>query len=447
MSHVIIRKQPPEGLAFVTMKQFRAWIEKTLGASLEQTVMAEIGLSLDKILSPRLFPELKLWIDEARKSACESVVERVSVPEGAHPVLELDPEPVRHRDSEVDFRWRLRWFSVPLAVYLRRIGRPVFVLPVRVEGGSMESRERWITYLICHRDDLVATTEELGLLCRRHQTSKTIFIANAPDQEFRPCRDWDHLVLDSEITSRIRDDFFRFLESRQWFESKGIPFRRGYLLYGPPGNGKTSVVRAMASTPGVSPCSLAWGHSQTDDDDLTLLFRWAGDHAPALVIIEDIDRHFSRGANAEVRHRISLAHLLNCLDGIQSGEGVVVVATANDPSALDPAILNRPGRFDRVVEFPKPSPALRGEYFRKQLAGACTEAGLQRMTQLSKGFSFAQLRESFVTAAYMAFEAGRDVTEGDVLAALEQLAGWTRGRRDTRRPRKAIGFPDEEAVA
>lgn len=447
MGPFIIRKQPPEGIALAVIEQFRAWIEKTLGASLEQTVTAEIGLSLDKILSPKLFPELKLWIDDARKSVCETVVERVSAPEGAYPVLELDPELVRHRNSEMDFRWRLRWFSAPLAVHLRRFVRPVFVLPVRVEGGSMEGRERWITYLVCHRDDLVAATEQLGLLCRRHETSKTIFIANASDQEFRPCRDWDHLVLDREITRRIRDDFFHFLESRPWFESKGIPFRRGYLLYGPPGNGKTSVVRAMASTPGISPCSLAWGHSRTDDDDLTLLFRWAGDHAPALVIIEDIDRHFSRGANAEWRHRISLAHLLNCLDGIQSGEGVVVVATANDPSALDPAILNRPGRFDRVLEFPKPSSALRGEYFRKQLGVACTEAGLQRMIQLSKGFSFAQLRESLVTAAYMAFDRSGDVTEEDVLASLEQLAGWARGRRDTRKPRKAIGFPDEEAVA
>lgn len=311
----------------------------------------------------------------------------------------------------------------------------------------MDSRPSRLQYLLCHKDDVVAATEELALLFRQQDSMKTIFIANAPDQDFRPCNDWNHLVLDPEITKRIRDDFHRFLESRDWFESRGIPFRRGYLLYGPPGNGKTSVVRAMASTPGISPCSLAWGHSRTDDDDLTNLFRWAADHAPALVIIEDIDRHFSRGANAEWRHRISLAHLLNCLDGIQNGEGVIVVATANDPTALDPAILNRPGRFDRVVEFPKPSAALRGEYFRKQLGGTCSESGLRRMVQLSRGFSFAQLRESFVSAAYLAFDRCRDVREEDLLEALEQHAGWIRNRRGSRKLQGTIGFPDTEAVA
>jgi ATP-dependent 26S proteasome regulatory subunit len=50
---------------------------------------------------------------------------------------------------------------------------------------------------------------------------------------------------------------------------------------------------------------------------------------------------------------VSFQTLLNCLDGVGTQEAVIVVATANDPTCLDPAILKRPGRFDRVVQFPK----------------------------------------------------------------------------------------------
>ena len=76
--------------------------------------------------------------------------------------------------------------------------------------------------------------------------------------------------------------------------------------------------------------------------------------APSLIVLEDIDRAFPQVPSQLAPTKVSLSHLLNCLDGLGTQEGVVVVATANDPTTLDPAILQRPGRFDRVVEFPAP---------------------------------------------------------------------------------------------
>src|SRR5439155_24452893 len=61
---------------------------------------------------------------------------------------------------------------------------------------------------------------------------------------------------------------------------------------------------------------------------------------------------------------VSFQSLLNCLDGVGTQDGVIVVATANDPNCLDPAILKRPGRFDRVVHFRNPDAELRRQYFR-----------------------------------------------------------------------------------
>ena len=68
-----------------------------------------------------------------------------------------------------------------------------------------------------------------------------------------------------------------------------------------------------------------------------------------MVILEDLDRAFPK--TGEKKSPIGLHTLLNCLDGLESQEGVITLATANEPTALDKVILKRPGRFDRVILF------------------------------------------------------------------------------------------------
>jgi ATP-dependent 26S proteasome regulatory subunit len=113
--------------------------------------------------------------------------------------------------------------------------------------------------------------------------------------------------------------------------------------------------------------------------------------------------------------------LLNCLDGVGSQDGVVVVATANDPTCLDAAILKRPGRFDRVVQFRNPNAELRREYYLRLnpvLTGEQCEIAISR----TEGFSFAQLRETYILGAQSAFEHGRDVGVADAIEAIELQA-------------------------
>lgn len=115
--------------------------------------------------------------------------------------------------------------------------------------------------------------------------------------------------------------------------------------------------------------------------------------------------------------------MLNCLDGIASRDGIITVATANNPLSLDPAILKRPGRFDRVVRFPNPDAALRREYYRRLsplLAGEQFEIVIEN----TEGLSFAQLRETYISGAQSAFEHGREVQVDDVIEAVDlQVAG------------------------
>jgi chaperone BCS1 len=68
--------------------------------------------------------------------------------------------------------------------------------------------------------------------------------------------DWDRVVLDPTLIRLVRDDFESFLKREGWFKQHRLPFRRAYLFYGPPGNGKTSVFRVMASHPAISAHSL-----------------------------------------------------------------------------------------------------------------------------------------------------------------------------------------------
>ncbi len=389
---------------------------------------------------------MDLWREEQPGPAAGELVERVELPEGRHPALRMSLDAAGGVDGEPVVRWRVRWSTTPVAVWLRGCGSPFVLLPLALADSPNGERRRKANFAVVRRQDLGALAGRLSGFLASCNGTKQIYVTNGPDLSFTPCANWNHLVLNDTVARLVRDDFTRFFSHRAWFASKGIPFRRGYLLYGPPGNGKTSVVRAMASMPGLSPCTLVWGRPTTDDDDLTMLFRWAADHAPSLVIMEDLDRHFANGPHQRRHHAISLAHLLNCLDGIQNTEGVIVVATANNPKDLDPAILNRPGRFDRVVEFPSPDEALRAEFFRKQLNNGCAEEGLRRMVRRSAGFSFAQLRECYVTAAYLAFEKNREVTEADLAEAVELFASAAR-RPGAGNARKPVGFSEAGEAA
>jgi ATP-dependent 26S proteasome regulatory subunit len=112
------------------------------------------------------------------------------------------------------------------------------------------------------------------------------------------------------------------------------------------------------------------------------------------------------------------------------------IATANDPTCLDPAILKRPGRFDRVVQFRNPEPDLRREYYRRFspiLAGDEFEIVIGK----TEGFSFAQLRETYILGAQSAYEYGREIEVEDVIEAIDLHAA---GAQDLKTSVAASGF-------
>lgn len=159
-----------------------------------------------------------------------------------------------------------------------------------------------------------------------------------------PLRALSSVVSNNDMLEDILQDTKQFRESQDRYTNLGIPYHRGYLLSGPPGNGKTSIIHAIASELKASIVILDIS-SVRDDGELAHLLSTIG---RVVLVIEDIDCLFVQRA-AEKTINVSFSGLLNALDGLMSSNGQVVFMTTNHPELLDPALIRR-GRVDRIFE-------------------------------------------------------------------------------------------------
>lgn len=163
----------------------------------------------------------------------------------------------------------------------------------------------------------------------------------------RSYRDPDTIILDKGLIESVSKDLEDFLKSREWYEKRGIPYKRGYLFDGPPGNGKTSSIISLASKFKHDVCLINMSKKTlTDDELLDLMTRIP---VNSFLIIEDIDAIFLE-RNNETDSDLSFSGLLNAIDGIVSPPGLITFMTTNHKKNLDSALL-RPGRIDMNVTF------------------------------------------------------------------------------------------------
>lgn len=188
------------------------------------------------------------------------------------------------------------------------------------------------------------------------------------------------IVLNPGVKEMLLADARDFLRSEKWYADRGIPFRRGYLLHGVPGSGKTSLIHALAGELMLDIYVVSLSASWINDATLNSLMGRVP--ARCILLLEDLDAAFTRSTSRDEKsngapaanskdqppanppnsssnsqndpisdtNTLSLSGLLNSLDGVAAAEGRLLFATTNHLERLDPA-LSRPGRLDVWIEF------------------------------------------------------------------------------------------------
>lgn len=207
---------------------------------------------------------------------------------------------------------------------------------------------------------------------------------------------FDDLILADEMKSIIREDFASFLKSEDRYGRLGIAWRRGALLIGPPGNGKTHCVRALVKELDIASLyvqSLSH-HYYTPEQMWQIVFERARGLRPCVLVLEDLDSL----VNDENR-----SFFLNQIDGFEQNHGLIILATTNHPERIDSAIMDRPSRFDRKYHFNLPSVEERSTYLGNWQRTLESETGWRAdqvllVAQATEGYSFAYLKELVISS-------------------------------------------------
>lgn len=153
----------------------------------------------------------------------------------------------------------------------------------------------------------------------------------------------DTVFLAEGQKEELLSDLRKFLGGRDAYEQLGIPWHRGYLFFGPPGTGKTSLARALATELDLDVYYLPISDLREDTDILQLV---ASVPARSMLLLEDIDILHAAKERDDAEKGVTMTGILNALDGVSTPAGLITVMTTNHREVLDDAIV-RPGRVDR----------------------------------------------------------------------------------------------------
>jgi ATP-dependent 26S proteasome regulatory subunit len=247
-------------------------------------------------------------------------------------------------------------------------------------------------------------------------------------------------VLPPGVLERIERQTITFAEHAQDLRAAGRSLKRGVLLYGLPGTGKTLTVMHLIGLMEGRTVILMTGRGLSLIESVAKLARKL---APAMVVMEDVDLVAEERTMPGFRGGPILFELLNEMDGLRDDQDVIFILTTNRADILEPALAARPGRIDLVVELPLPDPEGRRRLLQLYARGLeLRDIDLDSLVARTEGATPAYIKELLRKAALRALEedSGYVVRESHVEGALEEMG------HGGRLAERILGFRPESAA-
>ena len=227
---------------------------------------------------------------------------------------------------------------------------------------------------------------------------------------------WEEVGGLDEVKDRLKESVEWPLTKPELFEHFGIKPPRGIVLFGAPGTGKTLLAKAIAneaqanfiSIKGPEMISKWVGESERG---IREIFKKAKQSAPAIIFLDEFEsiasmRSSSNGEGSDVGNRV-VNQLLASMDGVESLDGVIIVAATNRPEMIDPALL-RSGRFERVLHVPPPDAQAREAIFAIHSEGMpLSKFSFKDILSSMEGFTGADIEAVCREAALIAMREGK----------------------------------------
>lgn len=249
---------------------------------------------------------------------------------------------------------------------------------------------------------------------------------------------------DETMKKELQEAAQKFFDSKDAYEDLGVPWKRGLMFHGPPGNGKTISIKALMHSLLDRKHSIPtlYVKQAPNEYQIRSVFSQARALSPCMLVLEDIETIVTPNTRS---------YFFNQMDGLEDNSGLFVVASTNYLDKLDPGLTSRPSRFDRKYLFPLPNEherTLYCEYWRKKVAHKgeikFPEKLCPAMASITNDFSFAFLQECFV-ASLLSIVHQTDAHEMGDKEDLEKYELWVVFKKQADILRKEIRTENESS--